>query len=88
MMDNAFPRSQPIDYEKEQWYIFTFGAGQDHEGSYVKIWGTYASARQKMVNKYSYFWAFQYTETQWLEWLNEKPKWLPAEQLLETIEKE
>ena len=71
---------------KEQWHIFTFGSGQDHEGFYVKIWGTFESARAKMIEKYAYSRAFQYTEEQWMEWIKEKPKWLPVEQLLETIE--
>ena len=72
--------------ENDTYFIFTFGSGQPHAGFYVKIKGTFETARAKKIEKYGTRWGFQYTEQQWLEWLNEKPAWLPAEQLLETIE--
>ena len=68
-----------------QWFVFTFGDGQPHAGQYVRIWGTYTEARQKMVDKYGREWAFQYTNEQWQDWLHKKPIWLPAETLLEEI---
>ena len=68
-----------------QWFVFTFGAGQFNEGKFVKVYGTYSEARQKMVNKYDREWAFQYTLEEWTDWLAKKPKWLPVETLLEEI---
>ena len=63
----------------EQNWIFTFGAGQAHQGHYVKIHGTYESARKKMVDRYGLNWCFQYTEEEWNEWLNTKPSYVDAE---------
>ena len=73
------------DSPKEKWYVFTFGSGQLYEGSYVRIWGTFESARAKMIEKYAYLWAFQYEEDQWLKLIKQRPGWVPPEQLLETI---
>jgi hypothetical protein len=70
---------------KPQWFVFTFGAGQPHEGQYVRIWGTYGEARSKMVQKYGREWGFQYTNEQWEDWRHRKPQWLPEETLLEEI---
>lgn len=70
----------------QQWFIFTFGTGQEHEGKYVKIFGSYGEARQKMIDKYGREWGFQYTASEWADWLANKPAWLPAETLLEVIE--
>ena len=54
---------------KEGWYIFTFGAGQLHEGHYVKIYGTYESAREEMIARYGKKWCMQYPEKYWDEWV-------------------
>lgn len=80
MCDNVIPE------EKPGWYYFTFGAGQQHAGQYVKIYGTYDSARTKMFNKYGAEWAFQYSEAKWDDWLRKKPAYIRAEEYLETIE--
>lgn len=69
----------------EKWYIFTFGVGQLHGGRYVKVKGTYDSAREKMIDKYGIEWAFQYSEEEWNDWLERKPKWVPTETELEVI---
>ena len=79
MSDNKVP-------EEESWWIFTFGWGQPHENTYVKIWGTFESARQKMFDKYGDMWAFQYSEEKWNNWLETKPNYIPTETLLEVIE--
>lgn len=50
---------------EEQWWVFTFGSGQQHAGHYVKFYGTYSSARHKMVDKFGLEWAFQYSEEEW-----------------------
>lgn len=70
---------------KEQWWIFTFGSGQPNAGKYVKIYGTFNSARMKMIDKYGLIWAFQYSKEQWE---NDKAKypWIPFEEELEVIE--
>ena len=72
--------------EEEKYYIFTFGVGQKHGGYYVKIKGTYEGARQKMFDRYGKEWAFQYSEEQWQDWLNRKPEYVEAEELLEVID--
>lgn len=69
----------------KQWYIFTFGSGQPHAGEYVRIYGTYGSARDKMFEKYGDRWAFQYTEEGWKEWEDRRPSFL-EETLLEEID--
>ena len=44
--------------EEKQWWTFTFGDGQQHEGMYVEIYGTFESARRKMFERYGSEWAF------------------------------
>lgn len=72
--------------KKDEWYIFTFGCGQQNEGRYVRVRGSYWEARQKMVERYGLNWAFQYSEEQWNTWLKEKPFYIPAETELGVIE--
>ena len=79
MCDNIVPEFPPA------WWIFTFGHGQPHAGHYVRIFGTYDSARKKMFDKYGRAWGFQYSEAEWNSWLERKPDYLPAEELLEEI---
>jgi len=48
--------------EKKDWF-FTFGYGQHGGGlrnNYVKIYGTYDSARAEMVRRYGEEWSFQH----------------------------
>lgn len=68
----------------ENCWIFTFGCGQEHAGRYVKIYGTYGEARQKMVEKYGSKWAFQYSLQEWEQWAVKHPMWVETE--LEVIE--
>ena len=63
--------------ESERWWVFTFGAGQKHEGHYVKFFGTYDSAREKMIQKYGLAWGFQYSEEDWHRYQVEH--WWPIE---------
>lgn len=49
----------------ENWY-FTFGSGHAHPNSYVKIHGTFGSARDQMHKMYGPKWAFQYTEKEFM----------------------
>lgn len=51
--------------EEKQWWTFTFGYGQQHEGMHVEIYGTFESARRKMFKRYGSEWAFQYNEKEW-----------------------
>ena len=51
----------------ERDWIFTFGCGQKHEGHYVKIHGTYSSAREEMFRRYGDKWAFQYTAEEYFK---------------------
>jgi len=47
--------------EPKQYWYFTFMQKQtDKKNSYAKIWGTYDTARQKMVEEFGEAWAFQY----------------------------
>lgn len=66
-------------HEIEQDWIFTFGVGHEHAGHYVKIHGTYRSARDEMVRRHGRKWAFQYTEHEWQDWLRRKPDGIKAE---------
>lgn len=71
--------------EAKQWWTFTFGYGQQHEGMYVRIYGTLNSARRKMFERYGSEWAFQYSEREWRNWEDRRPKYI-RETLLEEIE--
>ena len=51
--------------EEKQWWTFTFGCGQEYEGMYVKIYGTFDSTRNTMFERYGSEWAFQYNEKEW-----------------------
>ena len=63
-------------------WIFTFGYGQQHQGKYVKISGTFGEAREKMFKKYGPEWAFQYSEEEWEKWERIWPDYM-REKLLE-----
>ncbi len=58
-----------MNLNREQWWYFTFGYGQKNAGHYVKFYGTYAEARDKMIEKYGLAWAFQYSEEEWDAWI-------------------
>ena len=66
-----------------EYHIFTFGYNQQHEGRYVKVYGDYREAREKMMEKYGSEWGFQYTSEQWQDWINRKPDCIPLETFLE-----
>lgn len=78
MCDNKVPE------EKPQTWTFTFGFGQEHEGKYVRIKGTFGEAREKMMEKYGDKWAFQYSEAEWGDWERRRPYYL-TETLLEEL---
>lgn len=80
MCNNALPK------EKPRWWIFTFGCGQKHEGYYVKIKGTFDSARHKMFAKYGEDWSFQYSEEVWEDMKKDPNRYWPVEKELEVIE--
>ena len=68
-------------------YYFTFCGNQEHAGHYVKISGTYFSARQEMHNRFGEKWGFQYEEQEWKRWeVDAKAHNLPIE--TELVEKE
>lgn len=71
--------------EEKQWWTFTFGYGQQYEGMYVKIYGTFDSARRKMFERYGAEWGFQYNEAEWRNWERRRPNYI-HETLLEEIE--
>lgn len=80
MCDNTVPQ------EPEQWWIFTFGCGQEHTGYYVRIHGTYRGARAKMCEKYGDEWAFQYSAVEWDKWSKDPDRMWYMEKELEVIE--
>ena len=53
------------EFEEEQNWIFTFGSGQVNAGKYVKIHGTFTSARKEMYRRYEDKWSRQYSEQNW-----------------------
>ena len=73
--------------EEKQWWTFTFGYGQKHEGMYVKIYGTFDSTRKIMFERYGDEWAFQYTEKEWQVRERRRPMYV-VETLLEKIGEE
>ncbi len=77
-----------IDYpalQCEQWWYCTFGCRQKHAGKYVKVRGTFNSARKKMFDKYGAEWSFQYSEEEWEKIKNDPDRWWPMEEELEVI---
>lgn len=70
----------------DEYYIFTFGWNQPHENHYVKIFGSYKDAREKMVQKYGNRWSMQYEGKKWEQWEKEESLHIPVENLLEVIE--
>lgn len=61
---------QPIDAEREpapepaQNWWFTFGSGQQFNGFYTIVHGTYDSARNEMFAHFGTAWSFQYATAQ------------------------
>ena len=49
---------------KEQDWFFTFGYGHENPNSYVRIHGTFESARTDMIKMFGSQWSFQYNEDQ------------------------
>ena len=73
------------DYESE-WWVFTFGCGQKHEGMYVRVYGDFSTAREKMFAKYGKKWAMQYSQKEWEDWeARAKKDGFPIETMLEEI---
>ena len=52
------------DVDKEQEWLFTFGFGQPNQNTFVRIWGTFESAREEMFRRYGDKWAFQYPSSE------------------------
>jgi len=80
--------NEPEPYKKEEkgeWWIFTFGFGQEHEGKCVKIKGTYGEARAKMVDKYGIRFAFQHPEEEWEKDWNDPKRPYQLEDIIDTI---
>lgn len=63
--------TEDLSVEQEEDWIFTFGCGMAYEGHYVKIHGTFMSARLKMIERYGRMWAFQYSQAEWDAWVAE-----------------
>jgi hypothetical protein len=50
-----------VSPEQLQDWFFTFGGGHEHPNGYVKIHGTYGSARDEMIRRYGLKWSMQYS---------------------------
>lgn len=61
------------DIKDVEMYAFTFGSGQQHEGCYVVIKGSFMSAREKMHKRFGNKWSHQYRYN--LEFLEIAEKW-------------
>ena len=72
--------------DKENWWIFTFGSGQKHAGKYAKVYGTFETARKKMIQRHGLKWAFQYSESEWKKLENDPNRGYELETELEVIE--
>ena len=70
---------------KNECWIFTFGSGQRYAGKYVKVYGTWGEAREKMVSKFGTEWGFQYSEEEWENWKKDATRMWPMETELEVI---
>lgn len=73
-------------YKTPMCWIFTFKSGQEHEGYYVKVRGSFSEARQKMRDKYGESWSIQYSEEEWQHWIESSPAYVPIEKELEVID--
>lgn len=69
------------DYKEYYYFTFCLGEQHQHNGRYVKVYGDYSEAREKMRSKYGTDWAFQYSARQFEEYEN----YVNAEKLLEVI---
>lgn len=69
----------------EEYWIFTFGYGQKHQGYYVKIFGGFFEARAKMYDKYGEEWSMQYSAKHWDDVKNNPDRFWPMEKELEVI---
>lgn len=81
MSDNT-----PLQEPEPEWWIFTFGCGQEHAGYYVRVFGTYGEARAKMCEKYGDKWAFQYSAVEWDGWSQDLDRAWYMEKELEVLE--
>lgn len=66
-----------------EYYVFTFGLGTKFANKYVKVYGDYGTARQKMINRFGLNWAFQYSAEQWTDWEDTRPSWITETLLCE-----
>lgn len=83
-----YTEDEPEPYKKEEkgeWWIITFGYGQEHEGKCVKIKGSYGEARAKMVDKYGIRFAFQYSEAEWEKNWNDMQRVYALEDIIDVI---
>lgn len=72
--------------ERRNW-IFTFGNEHRFAGKYVKIFGTYESARAEMFKHFGDRWAFQYSEEAWQEIVDNPKRTWPVEEEMSLDEK-
>lgn len=76
-----------VQEDSRGWWYFTFCCGQRNAGHYVRIFGTFDEARQKMIDRYGLEWALQYSEQQWKDW-ETRCRMMHSEWMLETELKE
>lgn len=72
--------------EKKQVWRFTFGVGQTNAGYCQPIFGTFSSARAKMVSMYGLEWCMQYSEKEWEDIKNDPDRYWEMEKDLKLVE--
>lgn len=83
-----YTENEPKPYIKEdgEWWIFTFlNDGSEKAGKCVKVQGTFAEARTKMIEQYGRHWRFQYSETEWEKQWNDPDRRIEMEDVIESI---
>ena len=70
----------PENYQQQEQYIFTFGWNTPGQGYCVRIPGTYAEAREKMIAEFGIKWAFQYDYLDWIKLWDKREPLYPKEQ--------
>lgn len=67
-------------------FIFTFGGNHKLEGKCQPIYAKdYSEAREAMVEVHGLNWAFQYTGEEWEKLKNDKERFWPMEEELESM---
>ena len=59
---------------KAKSFVFTFGLSNPCAGHFVRIEGSYMTARAKMIELFKDRWAFQYSDEEWDAYIDQLNK--------------